>query len=43
MIAGAVKLYEDMDEWHGDVPNAPFTPDAFRFMQEVKRVRKEKE
>jgi hypothetical protein len=29
-----------MDEWHGDVPQAPFTPEAFRFMQEVKRTRK---
>lgn len=39
MIAGATKLYEHMDEWHGEVPNAPFTPEAFRFMQEVKRTR----
>ena len=40
MIAGAKKLYEHMDEWHGEVPHAPFTPEAFRFMQEVKRTRK---
>ena len=39
MIANATKLYERMDEWHGDVPQAPFTPEAFRFMQEVKRTR----
>jgi DNA-binding transcriptional MerR regulator len=40
MMAGATKLYERMDEWHGDVPQAPFTPEAFRFIQEVGRRRK---
>jgi hypothetical protein len=39
MIEGAKKLYEHIDHWHGDVPKAPFTPEAFRFMQEVKRSR----
>jgi len=37
MMAGATKLYERMDEWHGDAPQAPFTPEAFRFIQEVGR------
>ena len=41
MMAGATKLYERMDEWHGDVPQAPFTPEAFRFIQEIGRTRKE--
>ena len=40
MMAGATKLYERMDEWHGDVPQAPFTPEAFRFIQEIGRRRK---
>jgi DNA-binding transcriptional MerR regulator len=40
MMAGATRLYERMDEWHGDVPQAPFTPDAFRFIQEIGRGRK---
>jgi hypothetical protein len=26
-----------MDEWHGDVPQAPFTPEAFKFIQEIGR------
>jgi hypothetical protein len=30
-----------MDEWHGEAPNAPFTPEAFRFIQEIGRRRKE--
>lgn len=41
MMAGATRLYERMDEWHGDVPQAPFTPEAFRFIQEIGRRRKE--
>jgi DNA-binding transcriptional MerR regulator len=41
MMAGATRLYERMDEWHGEVPQAPFTPEAFRFIQEVGRRRKE--
>jgi DNA-binding transcriptional MerR regulator len=40
MMAGATKLYERMDEWHGDVPQAPFTPEAFRFIQQIGRGRK---
>lgn len=39
MMAGATRLYERMDEWHGDVPQAPFTPAAFRFIQEIGRRR----
>jgi DNA-binding transcriptional MerR regulator len=42
MMAGATRLYERMDEWHGDVPQAPFTPEAFRFIQEIARGRQEK-
>lgn len=42
MMQGATKLYERLDEWHGDVPQAPFTPEAFRFIQEIGRRRKEK-
>jgi DNA-binding transcriptional MerR regulator len=40
MMAGATRLYERMDEWHGDVPQAPFTPEAFRFIQDIGRRRK---
>jgi DNA-binding transcriptional MerR regulator len=42
MMRGATKLYERLDEWHGDVPQAPFTPQAFRFIQEIGRRRNEK-
>jgi DNA-binding transcriptional MerR regulator len=41
MMQGATRLYERMDEWHGEAPNAPFTPEAFRFIQEIGRRRKE--
>ena len=40
MMAGATRFYERMDEWHGDVRDAPFTPEAFRFIQEICRSRK---
>jgi DNA-binding transcriptional MerR regulator len=40
MMAGATRLYERMDEWHGETPQAPFTPEAFHFIQEVGRSRK---
>ena len=39
MMQGASRLYERMGEWHGDVPNAPFTPEAFRFIQQIGRRR----
>ena len=39
MMQGATRLYERMDEWHGDAPNAPFTPEAFRFIQDIGRRR----
>jgi DNA-binding transcriptional MerR regulator len=39
MMGGATRFYEKMDEWQSDVP-APFTADAFRFIQEVGRRRK---
>ena len=41
MMQGATRFYERMDEWRGEVPNAPFTPEAFRFIQEIGRKRKE--
>ena len=40
MMQGATRLYERMDEWHGEMPQAPFTPEAFRFIQEIGRRRK---
>jgi DNA-binding transcriptional MerR regulator len=40
MMAGATRFYERMDEWHSDLPQAPFTPEAFRFIQEIGRRRK---
>lgn len=39
MMAGATRLYERMGEWENEVP-APFTSEAFRFIQEVGRRRK---
>lgn len=39
MMKGATRLYERMDQWQDEVPNAPFTTDAFRFIQEVGRRR----
>lgn len=39
MMAGATRLYERRGEWEHDVP-APFTSEAFRFIQEVGRQRK---
>ena len=39
MMAGATRLYERMGEWEHEVP-APFTSEAFRFIQEVGRRRK---
>ena len=40
MMAGATRFYERMDEWKGDVSQAPFTPEAFRFIQEIGQRRK---
>ena len=39
MMAGATRLYERMDEWQGDEPQAPFTAETFRFIQEIGRRR----
>jgi DNA-binding transcriptional MerR regulator len=39
MMQGATRFYEKIDEWQSDVP-APFTADAFRFIQEVGKTRK---
>ncbi|MGN6155561.1 MAG: MerR family transcriptional regulator [Sphingomicrobium sp.] len=41
MMEGATRFYEKMDEWQSDVP-APFTADAFSFIQEVGQRRKER-
>lgn len=41
MMQGATRFYERMDEWQGQAPNAPFTPEAFRFIQEIGRRKKE--
>ena len=35
MMAGATRLYQRMEEWHAETPNAPFTPEAFRFIEEI--------
>ena len=40
MMAGVTNHYERMDEWNGEVPDAPFTPEAFRFIQEIGRKRR---
>ena len=42
MMAGANRFYEQIDEWHCEIPNAPFTPEAFHFIQEIGRRRREK-
>jgi hypothetical protein len=39
MLEGATRLYERMGEWEHDVP-APFTSEAFQFIQEIGRRRK---
>ena len=39
MMAGATNLYQRMGEWEKDVP-APFTSQAFAFIQEIGRRRK---
>ncbi len=40
MMKGVSTMYERMDEWKGEVPSAPFTPEAYRFIQEIGRGRK---
>lgn len=40
MREGVTKMYEAMDQWQDQVANAPFTADAFKFIQEVGRNRK---
>ena len=42
MMQGATRFYERMDEWKGEMPNAPFTPEAFGFIQEIGRRGKAK-
>jgi DNA-binding transcriptional MerR regulator len=41
MMQGATRLYERMDEWKGEAPAAPFTPEAFRFIQDIGRKRQQ--
>ena len=41
MMKGVSNFYSKMDEWQGEMPNAPFTADAYRFIQEIDRKRKE--
>ena len=33
-------FYEKMGEWQGDMPQAPFNADTFKFIQEIGRGRK---
>ena len=40
MMQGVTKFYERMDEWQGDVPQAPFSAETFAFIQEIGRRRK---
>jgi DNA-binding transcriptional MerR regulator len=40
MMEGATRLYERMGEWEDEVP-APFTSEAFQFIQEIGRRRKD--
>ncbi|MEO7865678.1 MAG: MerR family transcriptional regulator [Sphingomicrobium sp.] len=37
MMTGVSNFYEHMDEWKSEVPNAPFSPEVFKFIQEVGR------
>lgn len=39
MVKGVSNLYARMDEWQHEVPSAPFTAEAYRFIQEVGRRR----
>jgi DNA-binding transcriptional MerR regulator len=41
MMEGAKRLYKRMDEWHGEAPKAPFTPEAYRFIQQICQMRRE--
>jgi hypothetical protein len=41
MMKGVSDFYSRMDEWKDEMPNAPFTADAYRFIQEIGRRRKE--
>lgn len=40
MMSGVTSMYERMDEWQGEIPNLPFTPEAFRFIQSIGKARK---
>jgi DNA-binding transcriptional MerR regulator len=41
MVKGVSRMYEQMDEWKSEVPSAPFTPEAYRFIQEIGQSRKQ--
>lgn len=41
MMKGVSEFYSRMDEWQDQMPNAPFTADAYRFIQEIGRGRKQ--
>ena len=40
MMSGVTSFYEKMDEWQGDMPQAPFNAEVFGFIQEIGRRRK---
>jgi len=40
MMKGVSDFYSRMNEWQGEMPNAPFTAEAYRFIQEIGRRRK---
>ena len=39
-MSGVTSFYEKMDEWQGDMPQAPFNAEVFGFIQEIGRRRK---
>ena len=39
MMQGVTSFYEKMGEWQGDMPQAPFNAEVFKFIQEVGRRR----
>ena len=39
-MEGATNFYEKMGEWQGDMPQAPFSAEVFKFIQAVGRVKR---
>ena len=35
MMSGVTNFYEKMGEWQGDMPQAPFSADVFKFIREI--------